>query len=186
MITETRLDASIPRRRHGATISDELFRECSVSGPILQVALPSPLRRLFDYLAPANVPLEVLRPGLRVRVPFGNRQLVGLIADVSDSSEVPVTKLKHAIELLDRQLLSARSGRYLEQRPADIASPGRASAGPPGSDLATIARCLSGTPGGQPRRQTEARSPDASATSAWLVARPVESMGAGARHTRSA
>ncbi|MEH6388773.1 primosomal protein N' [Pseudomonas profundi] len=72
-----------------------------MSGPILQVALPSPLRRLFDYLAPANTPLEALRPGLRVRVPFGNRQLVGLIAEVSDSSEVPENKLKRATELLD-------------------------------------------------------------------------------------
>ncbi|WP_150304506.1 primosomal protein N' [Pseudomonas saliphila] len=76
-----------------------------MSGPILQVALPSPLRRLFDYRAPANVPLEALRPGLRVRVPFGNRQLVGIIAGISDSSEVPVSKLKRAIELLDREPL---------------------------------------------------------------------------------
>lgn len=46
----------------------------------LQVALPVPLPRLFDYRAPAPVgPSDV---GRRVRVPFGPRTLVGIVASV--------------------------------------------------------------------------------------------------------
>ena len=68
--------------------------------PIIQVALPSPLRRLFDYRAPAGTDGSGLQTGLRVRVPFGNRQMIGLIAGITDQSSVPANKLKHA-ELLD-------------------------------------------------------------------------------------
>ncbi|HNL92020.1 MAG TPA: hypothetical protein PKH01_03880, partial [Pseudomonadales bacterium] len=35
---------------------------------ILQVALPVPLRRLFDYLPPENTDLNALSLGVRVRV----------------------------------------------------------------------------------------------------------------------
>ncbi|WP_177424292.1 primosomal protein N' [Pseudomonas sp. MYb185] len=73
--------------------------------PILQVALPSPLRQLFDYRAPANAHPDELQIGLRVRVPFGNRDLVGLIAAITDHSSVPANKLKRASELLDRSPL---------------------------------------------------------------------------------
>lgn len=73
--------------------------------PIIQVALPSPLRRLFDYRAPAGVGTQQLAVGARVRVPFGNRQLVGLIAGVVEQSSVPAGKLKQALELLDHAAL---------------------------------------------------------------------------------
>ncbi|MFN3581315.1 MAG: primosomal protein N' [Pseudomonas sp.] len=76
-----------------------------MSGPILQVALPSPLRRLFDYRPPSGVRNEDLCVGQRVRVPFGQRQMVGVIAGLSDSSEVPAGKLKRALELIDLQPL---------------------------------------------------------------------------------
>ena len=39
--------------------------EPTVSPVILRLALPSPLRRLFDYLPPAGVPATVLQPGDR-------------------------------------------------------------------------------------------------------------------------
>src|SRR5690606_39303968 len=48
----------------GATTKDS-----RVPQPILRLALPSPLRRLFDYHAPAGVPLSALVPGVRLRVP---------------------------------------------------------------------------------------------------------------------
>jgi len=44
--------------------------------PVWQVALPVPLPRLFDYLPPADIP-NVPPRGARLRVPFGNRVLVG-------------------------------------------------------------------------------------------------------------
>ena len=46
---------------------------------LVAIALPTPLRRQFDYLAPADW-LTQLRPGVRVEVPFGKRTLVGLVA----------------------------------------------------------------------------------------------------------
>ncbi|MCQ4267112.1 MULTISPECIES: primosomal protein N' [Pseudomonas] len=72
---------------------------------ILRLALPSPLRRLFDYLPPAGCAIAALQPGVRLRVPFGRREVVGVLVELSDHSEVPEAKLKPALELLDRQPL---------------------------------------------------------------------------------
>ena len=67
---------------------------------ILRVALDTPLRRLFDYLPPAQatVPVSV---GARVRVPFGRQYRIGLITAVADTSEVPAARLKPILEVLD-------------------------------------------------------------------------------------
>lgn len=69
---------------------------------ILRLALPSPLRRLFDYQAPQGVPHAALQPGVRLRVPFGRREVVGVLVEVVQHSEVPADKLKPALQLLDR------------------------------------------------------------------------------------
>ena len=69
---------------------------------ILRLALPSPLRRLFDYRAPAGLSADAFAPGMRLRVPFGKRQMIGLLVEVSDRSELPADKLRPALELLDR------------------------------------------------------------------------------------
>ncbi|NRH27826.1 primosomal protein N' [Pseudomonas sp. MS19] len=68
---------------------------------ILRLALPSPLRRLFDYLAPVGVSVDTLQPGMRVRVPFGRREMIGVLIEVSAHSDVPADKLKPALEVLD-------------------------------------------------------------------------------------
>ena len=68
---------------------------------ILRLALPSPLRRLFDYLAPAGVSRSALQPGARLRVPFGRREMIGVLVEVDSQSDVPTDKLKPALELLD-------------------------------------------------------------------------------------
>lgn len=59
---------------------------------ILHVALPSPLRRLFDYRLPAHWPRPA--PGQRVRVPFGRRELIGMVVSVDDHSVWPADQLK--------------------------------------------------------------------------------------------
>ncbi|MGS2724408.1 primosomal protein N' [Porticoccus sp. GXU_MW_L64] len=69
-----------------------------------QVAVPSPLRRSFDYLPPVEHNRPLL-PGVRVRVPFGNRQMVGMVVGHSDNSEVAADKLKAIAEVLDKQPL---------------------------------------------------------------------------------
>ncbi|UZJ60166.1 primosomal protein N' [Pseudomonas sp. KU26590] len=70
---------------------------------ILRLALPSPLRRLFDYLAPAGVPRSALQPGMRLRVPFGRREMIGVLVEVVEHSDVPADKLKPAIAVLDAE-----------------------------------------------------------------------------------
>lgn len=72
-----------------------------MSDVILRLALPSPLRRLFDYRAPASMARQALTPGMRIRVPFGRREMIGILIEISDTSEVPADKLKPAIALLD-------------------------------------------------------------------------------------
>ena len=47
---------------------------------LLRVAVPAPLRRTFDY-APGAIDPVRLRPGVRVRVPFGRREQVGVVLE---------------------------------------------------------------------------------------------------------
>lgn len=70
---------------------------------ILRLALPSPLRRLFDYLPPRGLDPGRLQPGVRLRVPFGRREIVGVLVELADSSEVPEDKLRPALAVLDRE-----------------------------------------------------------------------------------
>ncbi len=72
-----------------------------MSDLILRLALPSPLRRLFDYRAPRGIPRSALQPGIRLLLPFGRRELVGVLIEVTDRSEVPEDKLKPALRVLD-------------------------------------------------------------------------------------
>ena len=73
------------------------------SASILRIALPVPLRRLFDYLAPTDFDIENLQPGLRVSVPFGRQQLTGVLIEIADHSTFPANKLKRALAVLDKE-----------------------------------------------------------------------------------
>jgi primosomal protein N' (replication factor Y) (superfamily II helicase) len=66
---------------------------------ILRIALPVPLRKLFDYL-PINTAIP-MQPGMRVLVPFGRQRLVGILIEVSDHTLLSEDKLKAIITLLD-------------------------------------------------------------------------------------
>lgn len=68
---------------------------------ILRVALDTPLRRTFDYLPPARPFGTLPQPGVRVRVAFGRRRVVGVLVELAESSVVPADKLKAAMEILD-------------------------------------------------------------------------------------
>lgn len=72
---------------------------------ILRLALPTPLRRLFDYLPPEPVDCTALIPGVRVSVPFQSRTLVGILIEVAQESTISRDKLKRAIEVLDQEPL---------------------------------------------------------------------------------
>ena len=70
---------------------------------MLRVALDTPLRRLFDYLAPTPSGAGPIPAGVRVRVPFGRQRLVGLVMASADHSELPPERLKAVLEVLDRE-----------------------------------------------------------------------------------
>ena len=66
---------------------------------VFRVALPVPLARLFDYRAPDGVRADASAIGGRVRVPFGARELIGVVAEVGAADEP--RDLKPALALLD-------------------------------------------------------------------------------------
>ncbi|WP_198333898.1 primosomal protein N' [Psychrobacter namhaensis] len=76
---------------------------------LVQVALPVPLYRVFDYSLPAetSVSPHVLIPqiGSRVEVSFGRQTLIGIvIAHISEAdSSVPLNKLKPINQCLDAE-----------------------------------------------------------------------------------
>ena len=72
----------------------------------LRIAVPTPLRRLFDYLPPADWDPQLaatLMPGIRVRVPFGRRSVVGVLVAVTTTSDMPPDRLRPADAVLDQQ-----------------------------------------------------------------------------------
>src|SRR5215468_10097011 len=88
-----------------------------MSAAVLRIALDMPLRRLFDYLpAEAQTPGTV---GQRVRVPFGRQRLVGLVMEHADSSDLPATRLKTVLEVLDAEPVLDRSAVELLRWAAD-------------------------------------------------------------------
>jgi primosomal protein N' (replication factor Y) len=64
--------------------------------------VPSPLHRSFDYLPPRDCDPRALRPGIRLRVPFGRGTLVGILLGVTQHSDVAPARLRAALEVLDR------------------------------------------------------------------------------------
>ena len=60
---------------------------------ILQIALDTPLRRVFDYLPPADTGGGTPKLGVRVSVPFGRRQLIGVLVGITQASSIAPAKL---------------------------------------------------------------------------------------------
>ena len=100
-------------------------------GMILQIALDTPLRRVFDYRPPANWVDPPSHPtpclGARVRVPFGRQRLIGILVGIAAESAIALPKLKAALEILDRRPLStcylrpaALGGRVLPHPPGEV------------------------------------------------------------------
>ncbi len=70
---------------------------------IIRVAVPTPLYRNFDYQIPDGIALAQLRPGCRVRVPFGRQQLTGVALELRAQSDCPAHKLKPVLAALDAE-----------------------------------------------------------------------------------
>jgi len=72
--------------------------------PVWRVALPLPLPRLFDYRPAAGHEPTDADIGRRVRVPFGTRELVGVVAEVgatAGAADEETAVLKQALAVLD-------------------------------------------------------------------------------------
>jgi len=86
--------------------------------PILRVALPVPLDRLFDY---ASNGVDAAA-GARVLVPFGRRDVVGVAVEYADTTDLAIDRLKPATRaldespLLDAELMATlrRAARYYQ------------------------------------------------------------------------
>ena len=73
----------------------------STSNPaVVQVAIASPLYRLFDYLPVAGGSIKCHPLGSRVLVPFGKREVVGIVAGHQSQSALAIAQLKCVIKPL--------------------------------------------------------------------------------------
>ena len=83
---------------------------------LVAIALPTPLHRLFDY-AVRSEDEALLRPGVRVRVPFGRREQVGVVVEApreeaapafpaSEYKYKPIAMVLDEEPLIDAELLS--------------------------------------------------------------------------------
>ncbi len=70
---------------------------------VCRVSLPRPVLQDFAYAVPAEMAHRV-RPGVRVRVPFGPRKEIGLVDAVGGGEDAPV-KLKPLLDVLDENPL---------------------------------------------------------------------------------
>ncbi len=78
---------------------------------LVSVAIPVPLRRVFDYAVGEIDPARLL-PGVRVRVPFGRREQIGVVLETPREVAAPefecrpLTAVLDEAPLLDAELLA--------------------------------------------------------------------------------
>ncbi|PIZ04317.1 MAG: primosomal protein N' [Gammaproteobacteria bacterium CG_4_10_14_0_8_um_filter_38_16] len=85
-----------------AAVDKNNIRKLMQSKPlVLQIAIPTPLRKTFDYLPSKDIAYEKWQLGQRVIISFGKRQLVGVIVGISGHSDYPYDKLKVVDTLVD-------------------------------------------------------------------------------------
>jgi len=73
--------------------------------PILRVAVPAPLRRVFDYLPPVGAEHAAFVPGQRMRVPFGRQSRVGLLLELAHETSLGEGRLKPVEAILDEEAI---------------------------------------------------------------------------------
>lgn len=66
---------------------------------VLKVALGLPLP-LFDYLPPSDMPIDTIQIGSRVCVPFGKKQMIGIVVD-KGPSDLKAKQLRSALNIPD-------------------------------------------------------------------------------------
>ncbi|MCV2502379.1 MAG: primosomal protein N' [Candidatus Lightella neohaematopini] len=73
---------------------------------IINVALPIPIFRTFVYKV-ANYINPII--GTRVLVPFGKKNIIGIITDINVSSKILINNIKHVIYIFDKKSLFTTS-----------------------------------------------------------------------------
>ncbi|MGL4711773.1 MAG: DEAD/DEAH box helicase, partial [Shewanella sp.] len=74
----------------------------------VEVALPVPMRQTFSYRVPESYP-STPQIGVRVKVPFGRQQLIGLVTGITASCSLAPKQIKSVIEFIDDQALLPES-----------------------------------------------------------------------------
>ena len=59
-----------------------------------------PIDRPFDYAVPEKL-AALAEPGMRVKVPFGNRKVLGFITNIKETTSFDPSRLKPIHELMD-------------------------------------------------------------------------------------
>ncbi|MFD1928753.1 primosomal protein N' [Sporosarcina siberiensis] len=59
-----------------------------------------PIDRPFDYIVPVAME-SIIEPGIRVKVPFGNRKVLGYVTGIKNETDIAIDKLKSIDELID-------------------------------------------------------------------------------------
>jgi primosomal protein N' (replication factor Y) (superfamily II helicase) len=151
---------------------------------ILQIALDMPLRRVFDYLPPAQgSPTQAApRPGVRVSVPFGRQRLIGILVGILSESALPLNKLKAAHEFLDERPvfdpvtfeLLRWAADYYHHPIGEVYAAALPVSLRSGQATATSTECFSLTPQGREelREPSSKRAPQQRALLSWLAERP--------------
>ncbi|CAM2194977.1 Primosomal protein N' [Paraburkholderia kururiensis] len=95
----------------------------------VRVALDHPLSTLFDYRYPGGGPAPL--PGTLVNVPFGRREAVGLVCEVTAHSDVPPDRLRNVTSVCggcpplsaDWLALAAFAADYYQRGLGEVALP---------------------------------------------------------------
>ncbi|MDM4771530.1 primosomal protein N' [Solimonas sp. SE-A11] len=85
---------------------------------LVAVAVPVPLYKTFDYLVPSRLRGR-LQAGMRVKVPFGRRHLVGIALEAPREAGMDTDGYRHVEELLDEEALLTREVLGLARWAAD-------------------------------------------------------------------
>lgn len=68
---------------------------------ILHIAIHKPVRHCFDYLLSDSLNPSAIQAGMRVLVPFGKKEVIGIILSIDQTPCFDIKKLKPIISLLD-------------------------------------------------------------------------------------
>ncbi|CAB1274117.1 primosomal protein N' [Candidatus Nitrosacidococcus tergens] len=81
----------------------------AVPSRILRIAIPSPVLHYFDYFPPLDASHQELEIGIRIKVPFRSRNIIGILVAIVTDSSIPSCKLRHAQSYIDENPLIPKS-----------------------------------------------------------------------------